>query len=186
MPDIRSYLKQDVPRDIATQIRSGHRFVWPEVNAGWTKIESPPVKFPVERRTFVLVEDELLVSHAEANIRAVELGGVPYKVGGLSGVFTYPSHRGGGGAQRVVGAATEFLKSSPIDFALLFCGDRVKSLYDRTGWMQLPEAKIFYGDRENPTAKTDNFIMSLFVSEKAKAARASISTERMYVGVSTW
>ena len=134
MPELRSYLKQDVPRDIATQIRSGLRFVWPQLNAGCGKIIGTPPGYGTQRRTFVLLDDELLISHAEANCRLLEHAGETWNVGGLSAVFTYPGHRGGGHAERVVAAASDYLRNAKIDFALLFCGERVRSLYERTDW----------------------------------------------------
>src|SRR5215217_6279737 len=101
MPELRSYLKQDVPRDIAVQIRSFIRIQWAEVEPERTTIVAPPpVTATVDRTAFVLVEGEVLISHAEANLRSLEHRGQTYRVGGLSAVLTYPAHRGRGNGER--------------------------------------------------------------------------------------
>ena len=162
MPEVLSFLKQDVPRDIATQIRCGIRFVWPQLNAGWTKIWTAPPGSPMDRRTFVLMDDELLVSHVEANIRKLEHIGETWTVGGLSAVFTYPTHRGGGH------------------------GERVSSLYLRTGWEFWKQPPILFGDRNSPKVFDAYLVMGMMVSQRARDARAAIEGQPLYVGQNTW
>jgi hypothetical protein len=186
MPEVLSFLKQDVPRDIATQIRCGIRFVWPQLNAGWTKIWTAPPGSPMDRRTFVLMDDELLVSHVEANIRKLEHIGETWTVGGLSAVFTYPTHRGGGHGERIVAAASDYLRNAEIDFALLFCGERVSSLYLRTGWEFWKQPPILFGDRNSPKVFDAYLVMGMMVSQRARDARAAIEGQPLYVGQNTW
>jgi hypothetical protein len=72
------------------------------------------------------------------------------------------------------------------DFALLFCGERVQSLYDRVGWSLLPAARIYYGEKTNPTVKNDGLIMGMFISDKGRAIRPLLEQEPLYVGLATW
>jgi len=186
MPELRSYLKQELPREIAVQIRSYIRMQWPGLGTELTKIVAPPSPWVRDRQAFVLMEDELLISHADANFRTIEHGGQAYEVGGLSAVFTYPAHRGKGLGEIVVRAATEFLQERSADFALLFCGERVQTLYERVGWTLLPAARIYYGDAANPTVKNDGLIMGLFISDRGRAFKPVLEQEPVYVGPFTW
>ena len=186
MPELQSYLKREVPREIAIQIRSGIRFVWPQLNAGITTLWKPPPVDSMERRTFVLMDDELLVSHAEATIRDVSHRGQDFKVGGLSAVFAYPNYRGSGAGERVVAAATDFLRQSSSDFALLFCGERVSSMYKRLGWEREDRMRIHFGDKANPKTYQDGLLMGLFLSQRARDAKPQLEGSPLYVGPNTW
>src|SRR5688572_17187631 len=70
MPELKSYPKLDVPREVAAQIRSYVRVQWPFLDARDGRIwDVPPASS--DARTFVVLDGETLVSHAEANFRDV-------------------------------------------------------------------------------------------------------------------
>jgi GNAT superfamily N-acetyltransferase len=188
--ELRSFPKHQVPRDLACQIRSYIRIQWPHLNPGLAKIWSPPAGVPLDRMTFVLVEDELLISHAEVNFRNLPHLGQTYRVGGLSAVFTYPAHRGSGAGERVASAATDYLRAGDADFALLFCGQRVRSLYQRLGWTHDPGLRITSGDAAAPAPfdqmNPGGYTMSLKISARARADWPRIASAPLYVGPSTW
>jgi GNAT superfamily N-acetyltransferase len=185
MPELRSYLKPDLPRDISIQIAGYVRTQWPQFIGRQTKCDWTP--YPDWCLHFVIVEGDVLISHAIAASRKIEHGGQTYNVGGLSSVFCYPSHRGSGFGEQVVTAATEHLRSDPsVDFALLFCGQRVRTLYERTGWELVPAPRIYSGDRANPALYNDGFVMGVFLTDKGRAFRPILEQEPVYVGANTW
>ncbi len=190
MISLRSFLKHEVPAYIACQIRSYLRIQWPDLNPEQTAIRETPAGVPLDRMTFVLVDGELLISHAEVNFRVVEVAGVRHRLGGLSGVFTYPAHRRSGAGQRVVFAASEYLRSSGVEFALLFCGEPVKSIYLQTGWEHLPDLRVTYGDPLSPTkyeeASPAGLVLTLFSSEPRAGLREELCARSTYVGTTTW
>ena len=168
MPELRWYLKPDVPGDIACQIRSYIRMQWPQLNAGVTQIWPSRSGLALDRVVFVLVEDELLISHAETSIREIDHSGQRYKVGGLSAVFAYPAHRGSG-----------------ADLSLLFCGERVKSLYLRLGWEVMESQQIMHGDPAAPV-KAEYIVMANVATPRGKAARDLWNQQPVYVGPTLW
>jgi GNAT superfamily N-acetyltransferase len=183
---IHEFAKPDVPREIAAQIRSYQRIQWPHLDEliGAKLWDVPPDS---NARTFVMLDGEKLVSHAEANFRDVEHAGQSFNVGGLSAVFTYPAYRGKGFAQQVVRAATDFLDASAADFALLFCGERLRGFYESFGWESLDdEFRILYGNRVNPTPHTGNIVMSRFISARGRDARTALKRDPLFVGERTW
>jgi len=185
LEEIRSYLKHEVPRDLACQIASYVRIQWPFLldrgNRLWDY--SPRPDAPVH---FLMLDDEVLISHASVNHRPVEVGHQTLNVYGLSAVFTYPAFRKGGFAQRVVRAATQHILSSNADVAMLFAGQPLRKFYTVCGWEPADSARIYYGEQENPTLKDDNLVMMLFVSEKGRAAREILQSQPVYVGKQTW
>src|SRR5437764_7687958 len=101
MPELRTYRRHEMPRDLAWQVRSYTRIQWPFLDvtgSDWwdfTPREDNPVHF-------VIADGDLLISHASVNWRNVRHSGQTYNVFGLSTVFTYPAYRKCGHAQRVV------------------------------------------------------------------------------------
>ncbi len=134
----------------------------------------------------MLVDGELLISHAAANFREVEHRGERYVVGGLSTVFTFPAHRKTGAGREVVCAATEHLRQSDADLAQLFCGAPLRAFYTSCGWSPADAARIRFGDANAPTLKSDNLVMMMFLSDRGRAARETFKREDVYVGATTW
>src|SRR5439155_3575497 len=69
VPTLLSFPKHQIPRDIAIQIRSYTRIQWPFMFGKGGKLWEPPADNPLQPMNFVLMEDEALISHAEANRR---------------------------------------------------------------------------------------------------------------------
>jgi hypothetical protein len=184
MPELAIYPMQELPLHIKCQITSFVRIQWSWVFEGearlWDYFAGKEDFHPV---SFVLTEGELLISHAEVNQRKLEPAGDTYKTYGVSGVFTYPSFTKEGHGKRVVAEATDYIRKSDADIALLFCNEPLSHFYTPHGWTQL-EKSVLYGDKDNP--EVDDVSMILYVSEKAKQARSTIESKPIYVGPYTW
>jgi GNAT superfamily N-acetyltransferase len=73
----------------------------------------------------------VLKHHARANERAV-------LIGGIGGVVTIPAAQRRGHAAMLLHHATDFLREEwSVDFALLFCIDRMREYYERRGWRKV-------------------------------------------------
>jgi GNAT superfamily N-acetyltransferase len=185
MIELRSWPKHAVPREIAVQIRSFMRMQWPFLNGRGNRIWDFPAR-EGEPTTFALVDDEILVSHTEVNYRDIEFDGQILKVGGLSAVFTYPAFRGSGCAKRIVTAATDALRASDADLAMLFCGAPLEGFYASCGWTPMKTARVMYGERDHPKLKDDNVVLMLFVSQRGRRSQEMLLREQIYVGANTW
>ena len=189
MPQLGVYSKDELPRDLAVQVASYVRVQWPFLLERKSPLwESTP--YPSDGKHFVIYDRDVLIAHALAHHRTIEHAARKWKVGALSSVFTYPTHRGSGFGEEVVSAATKYFRESGTDFALLFCGERVKSLYLRQGWEQSPRLRVTFGNAESPQKYEEEhlggFVLILYVSENARAAREAIETQPIYVGANTW
>jgi GNAT superfamily N-acetyltransferase len=147
--------------------------------------ESTP--YPPDGKHFVLFDGDVLISHVLVVRKQLEHIGQRWNVGGLASVFTYPTHRGAGNGERTVAAATDELRNNGnTDFALLFCGQRVSSLYVRNGWEIWTKPAITFGDAGAPKTFNEYLVMGMIISQRARDARQAIEGTPLYVGKNTW
>jgi GNAT superfamily N-acetyltransferase len=79
--------------------------------------------------------DDGVVSHTAVLKHHATANGAPALIGGIGGVVTIPSVQGRGYAAALVRHAADFLRDEwAVDFALLFCIDRMVPYYGRLGW----------------------------------------------------
>jgi GNAT superfamily N-acetyltransferase len=87
---------------------------------------------------FVLYAESGPVSHAGVLKHSARANGRPVLIGGIGGVMTIPSAQRRGHAAMLVQHATNFLRDEwQVDFALLFCVDRMRAYYERLGWRKV-------------------------------------------------
>lgn len=185
MTELRRYRRHEVPPLFAAQIASYQRIQWPQIRDRNNRVwEWDDVNR--DYMHFVLIDNEIVISHASVNWRDVSLGGERFSVWGMSSVFTYPAFRKGGFATKTVSTATDFMREGSGDLAMLFTGQPLVKFYTAIGWEHVPTARIFYGDPNAPVQKTDNAIMMLFISDRGRKARERFATEDVFVGPMTW
>ena len=94
-------------------------------------------KDPRDRRFVLYDEADAPVSHAAVLAHHALANGKQVLIGGIGGVVTVPTARRHGHASLLVRRATDFLRDEwLVDFALLFCIDRMVGYYERLGWRQ--------------------------------------------------
>jgi len=100
----------------------------------------------------VLVRDEKgsIVAHTAVVERIVTVGSKlsEVRVAGVQSFCVLPSYRGTGLSDNVMSAAMEEANRRGFDAGLLFCVDRLKTVYGRMGWVKLDAAVYMADDRE--------------------------------------
>jgi uncharacterized protein (TIGR01244 family) len=87
---------------------------------------------------FVLYAEAGPASHVAVLKHHARANGRPVLIGGIGGVVTAPAFQRRGHAARLVRHATTFLREEwKVDFALLFCIDRMRGYYERLGWRKV-------------------------------------------------
>jgi len=177
--------RHEVPREIAAQIRSYGRIQWPfsQGQSGQLWDYTPRTDAPIH---FILMKEEVVVSHACVNWRNLEFDGRTLNVYGLSTVFTYPAFRKGGYAKQVVTEASNFMRQSPGDFALLFCSQPTSFFYLPLGWTIVEGAQVTYGADRQSAQKYEGIVMALTMTPAGTAAVDRMRTNEIYVGKDTW
>lgn len=184
MPEIKTYTLDTLPEAIKWQITSFVRMEWPfifEDAPYWDYFAGKTV----HEATLVLVEGDVVISHAEANRRDVIHNGVVYNMYGVSAVFTYPGWRGKGFGRQIVEAVTAHIDHTDADAAMLFCAPRHIAFYAASGWERV-DTPVLFGTRDNPQTEEYGKLMMRFVSEKGQRARTDFEQQPVYVGPTTW
>ena len=183
MSQLLIYPADELPPLIRAQILSFMRVdsweVFQRMPIGWDFLAADR-----DSISFVLMENNTVLSHALVTQRQLDYASNHYLTYGLSAVFTYPEVRGRGYGQRIVQAATDHILASAADVAMLRCQPALKKFYGPCGWEAMDELRILYGDQSNPTV--GDRIMMLFVSKKGQRDRAAFQSGPVYVGAYMW
>jgi predicted acetyltransferase len=177
MPELQLYTHQTFPSDLNWQAVSFVRIVWPEIGGGMLRR-----MFDTKQDTmhFVLVEDGLLHSYAAVVRFQLQHAGQQYRACGLTSVFTYPTSREKGYGQRVVHAATNFIRRSGADIGLLLTGPELEPFYAKSGWEAIMSAPLI-GVSGEAQEVLSAFRMMLFLSEKGQAERSTFEAQPLFV-----
>jgi GNAT superfamily N-acetyltransferase len=95
-------------------------------------------KTPDDRRFVVYNHGDGPLSHVAVLKHNGHANGEPALIGGIGGVVTVPAAQRRGYATLLVRHATAFLRDDwQVDFALLFCIDRMRAYYERLEWKKV-------------------------------------------------
>lgn len=193
MPRIHFYPAEELPSHLAWQVRSFFRMRWTFLFRAQDRFRSglwwTESLAPVHA---VLVEDDILISHASIVRKQLKHAGETYTTLGLNGVFTFPDFRREGHGRRLVEAATHHIRhDSDADIGVLFCRSELMPFYGVVGWEHQSHAVTWVGEVDRPHQvetglDTSEHRMMLFVSERAKQAQASFWDSPLYFGESEW
>ena len=68
------------------------------------------------------------------------------RVGGISGVMTFPEFRHEGPGTAVMARAARHVRETRMDVGMLFCGAGVEPFYRGLGWRRLPPGRVLVND----------------------------------------
>ena len=96
------------------------------------RVLKTPLRHAKTMEHFIIVERGVLISHADVSERAITHRGETYLLCGIGEVMTNPNFRHEGHGQRVVSAATDYIRSSDADIGMLFTGTELEAFYNST------------------------------------------------------
>ncbi len=179
------YPSGEIPAHLKWQILSFLRIEWPDGFTGPNRLRDWISREEDHPISFMLVEKDILISHAEVVWKYLEHAGETYKVYGLAGVFTYPAFRRQGYGTRVVALATAYIDRSDADVGIVFTQPHLKEFYSRNGWLPMEKTVVLIGSKRDP-AVSDQLVLMRFLSEKGKKGRTSLETVPVYFGEDAW
>lgn len=182
MIEVRSYPNAEFPPLLDCQVRDFVRIVWSDA-----KIDDPatlPDPRYDDAMHLVVVDGDMLISHAQVITVTIDHAGETYRVCGVTGVLTYPNFRKQGYGSRVVTAANKYINESGADFGLLFTGLNLKDFYNRQGWVNIPTVIILFGDKDHPVEHERAMLYP--VTARGQEAINVFENARVYVGSNLW
>jgi GNAT superfamily N-acetyltransferase len=93
-------------------------------------------------RTLAWVDGDV-AGHVGIVPRTAEVDGRPIALGGISGVWIAPEHRGHGLGKAVLATAATFIRDLGAAFGLLLCRPELEPFYVRLGWWRVPGPLVF-------------------------------------------
>jgi GNAT superfamily N-acetyltransferase len=181
MPQLEIYPHAALPDALKWQILSFYRMEWPDPSSSnpYSTAIADAAQHPV---AFVIVQDNLLIAHADVLWKDLTHMGQTYKTYGLGGVFTYPSFRQQGYGAQVVSAAKAYIEQQGDGDLVIFTSKQV-GFYEKFGYLRLPDVTLLYGDPQRAHHET-TFMSDL--SPKGQQGRASFAQTPVYFGPYVW
>jgi hypothetical protein len=186
MAELLVYPQADLPPQMHCQVLTFLRVEWPDGFVGENRLRNWITRIEHHPLSFLMVEDGLVISHAQVVWKYLEHCGETYKIYGLTGVFTFPSFRGQGYGQRTISAATKYIANMDADVGMFHCSPHLEPFYAQASWIPIHGAVTLIGSRADPV-QVDELMMMQFFTEKGRRGRESF--ERMPVFFdedSTW
>ena len=134
MPNFTTYTQDDFPSALKWQALAFMRVQWPSIFTGDRRFVTetyPPELNPIH---FVASEREVLISYASIILLDLEHGDRNYKVYGFGNMLTFPSFRENGFGGQILDLASDYIKQSDVDIAMLFCDPTREPFYGKRGW----------------------------------------------------
>ncbi|MDJ0537004.1 MAG: hypothetical protein QNJ70_31725 [Xenococcaceae cyanobacterium MO_207.B15] len=95
-------------------------------------------------------------------------------------MFTFPPYRREGHGQQVLKLATNAIKQSEFDVAILFCHPNRASFYALENWISTL-SPTYIADGEDNYEVYDEQRMMLFISDKGKQRQSDFEQQPVYV-----
>jgi hypothetical protein len=173
------YSQTDFPAILKWQALAFMRVEWPYIFTDDERFltETYPIEFqPVH---FVVTEGEILISYAATVNVTLRHANRSYKVCGLGNVFTFPPYRREGNGHKVLKLATNVIKESDVDVAILFCEPTNISFYASEDWISTLSPTYIADGKDH--YKYDEQRMMLFISNRGKQGQSDFEQQPVHV-----
>jgi GNAT superfamily N-acetyltransferase len=183
MIEQRIYPASKFPIVLEWQVRDFVRIVWSDAHVDQPTVPlGDPDRNPMN---FVIVDGDMLISHAQVTTFSIEHVGKIYRVAGLGGVMTYPNFRKEGYGKQLIEAVTQYIANSDVDFGMLFTAPALEGFYKQHGWLAIATKAILVGEKSAPRQRNE-FTMILPVSANGQQALQAFQGAEVYVGTHGW
>lgn len=181
---IESWSPQELPDAYRLQIIAYMRQVWPQGFRGDNRLRNWIHPLSDHPRHFVgLLPNGAVAGHASALWRDFFAYGEKWKVGGLSGVFTFEHLVREGWGTALITAAEQHLQTLSLDAALFCCQQELLPFYTRVGWQPLSGAVLTVG---NPPEPETEAVLFRPYSSRAKTLLQKMETTPLHFGDYSW
>jgi len=179
MPALSIYSQTEFPVIFKWQAIAFMRCEWSDIFQGenlYMPETYPPENHPIH---FVLAEGETLISYAAIMEVRLHHGGNVYHVYGFGNMFTFPPFRKHGYGEQVLLTATNYIRASAVDLAILFCDPKLEGFYAASGW-QATHSPTRLGQPDQYQVYEPSRMM-LFLSEKGRVHQKDLDNQPVYI-----
>lgn len=183
MIELLTFLQEDCPIFIKEQLISMMRHEWPQAFEGMGEHVLWPENPATQPTSFILIEDNIVISHVAVPWKYIKHEDHTYKVFGLSEVMTNPSYRHQGFGLKLVKEATSYISKSDADIGMYTCQPALVSFYTQGGWEHIQNTNLIGGTRDKPF-RSDALGLSTmmrFFSDTAQQHRSDFEATDVYL-----
>lgn len=175
--------ESEIPPIYHKQIIEFLRTTWPDGFQGDNQKRNW-IGHPEEHaKTFILVDDDVLISHVSVVWKNIIHKGVTYKMYALSGMFTYPQFRKRNYGSRILHAAMDYVLLSDAD--VVFIHSKLEGFYEKAGLMPNKKVRTLVGKKTDPVDSNEP-VLTIFLSEKGKKGQRDFESQPFYFGEDLW
>lgn len=179
MIKLLQYPQTDDSETLKKKIIELQATAWPQ--------ESPSKPWPENPDThvssFVLVDNDLAMSHVAVVGKDIKHKDQTYKIFGLSEVVTHPSYKKSGYGLQLIKEAARFIENSEPDLSIFTCDPSIIPFYKQGGWTHIKDTCLVGGTLEKPF-RSDSLglaTMIRFYSDKAVKYRHDFEGTDIYL-----
>ncbi|MBN3526637.1 GNAT family N-acetyltransferase [Paenibacillus apiarius] len=183
MMKLLQFAQENCPLHLRKQIIGLMRQQWPQAFEGKGENIDWPENPGTHPTSFVLVENDIVISHVAVPWKYITHGGVTYKAYGLSEVMTNPPYRHRGFGVKLVKEAASYIEENEPDIGIFTCEPSLVSFYTQGGWEYQKNTCLVGGTRSKPF-RSDSLGLSTmirFFSDKAQNNRSAFDGTDVYL-----
>lgn len=177
------FKQADCPSYLKEQIISLMRQEWPQAFEDKDEDTIWPDNPETQPTSFVLIENNIVISHLAVPWKHIKHEGQTYKAFGLSEVITHPTYRGQGFSLRLIKAAFKYIEKNSPDISIFTCEPALVSLYTKGCWNHKQNINLIGGTHNQPF-RSDSLGLSTMIylfSDRAKNNRFSFEETDIYL-----
>lgn len=181
MIKLSQYPQIDCSENLRKQIIALQCTAWPPAPGDEDK--PWPGSPEIHISSFVLMDNNIVVSHVAIMGKDITHKGQIYKAFGLAEVVTHPSYQKRGFGLQLINKAAAFIENNKPDISLFTCKPSLINFYAQGGWEYMKNTCLVGGTRDNPF-RSDSLglaTMMRFYSDKAKEHRQDFENSNVYL-----
>ena len=136
--------ERDVSRDLDKRIKEGLCLCFPDDKETFSVTRAWHNTAPL----WILYSDYnySIISHVGVVDRNIRVGDQVVRIAGIQNVFVLPEFRGKGFCDVLMKEAMDKAAEYGFDYGFLFCIPEIEKVYERCGWIKLPDTSILLTD----------------------------------------
>lgn len=183
MIQLRYFSQETCPPDLKEQLIALMRLEWPQAFPNEDENVSWPDNRDTHPMSFVLLDNEVVISHVAVPNKRIHHEEQHYHAFGLSEVITHPSYRGQGFGLKLIQAAASYIEKQNPDIGIFTCKPSLVPFYSQGGWEPFEETNLIGGTRSKPFRSDLLGLVTMirFYSDKARQLRADFERTDVYL-----
>jgi len=181
MIKLSQYPQMDSSENLRKQIIALQCTAWPQAPGDEDK--PWPKNQEIYLSSFVLVDNDIAVSHVAIMGKDITHKGQTYKAFGLGEVVTHPSYQKHGFGLQLINRAATFIENNEADISLFTCKPSLIYFYGQGGWEYMKNTCLVGGTHDNPFRSDSLGLATMihFYSDKAKEHRQDFQNSDVYL-----